>query len=117
MIWSLSPLRSIRWPELTFAERLALCLHLLRLRPTPGQLQEWNNGVEPHPTHATQGWVQFLMEIGPPALMDKIFGENKEKTETRKKLLGVAYDLALQEQRYKDGECGMSISSFAFLLP
>ena len=51
------------------------------------------------------------MEIGPPALMDKIFGENKEKTETRKKLLGVAYDLALQEQQYKEGECGMYIIS------
>jgi len=91
---------------LTGPERIALCLHLLRLRPTPAQLKAWNKDcIPPHPTHVNKGWTEFLMEIAPP----KIFAEARvpdEKTEDRQRLLAQAYDLAQREERYLDGEIG-----------
>jgi len=91
---------------LTGTERINLCLHLLRLRPTPAQLKEWNkNCVEPHPTHVTKGWTQFLVALAPPSTCDDS-REPDDKTEGRQKLLAQIYDLAEREERYLDGEIG-----------
>lgn len=89
-----------------FTERLELCVHLLRLRPTPEALEQWNEGTEPHPTHVSQGWVQFLMELAPPTCVREIRGESKERCDSREKLMTVVYDLALKEQQYDAEEYG-----------
>ena len=93
--------------SLTGTERINLCLHLLRLRPTPAQLKEWNkNCVEPHPTHVNQGWTEFLKTLAPPSTCDDPRGTD-DKTEERQKLLAQIYDLAEREERYLDGEIGL----------
>lgn len=92
---------------LTGTERINLCLHLLRLRPTPAQLKEWNKDcVEPHPTHVNRGWTDFLRELAPPSAVDDL-REPDDKTEERKKLLAQVYELAEREERYLDGEIGL----------
>jgi hypothetical protein len=92
---------------LTETERINLCLHLLRLRPTPAQLKEWNRDcVEPHKTHVNKGWTAFLRELAPPSTVDDS-REPDDKTEERQKLLAQVYDLAEREERYLDGEIGL----------
>jgi hypothetical protein len=93
--------------RLTETERINLCIHLLRLRPTPAQLKAWNKGcVEPHQTHVTRGWTEFLKELAPPSIFDEM-REPDDKTEERQKLLAQAYDLARREEEYKDGDIGL----------
>lgn len=89
-------------------ERVNLCLHLLRLRPTPAQLKEWNSSsVKPHHTHMTKGWTEFLRELAPPSIFDEARELDGGKTEERKKLLAQIYDLAKQEEDYQNGEIGL----------
>jgi len=88
-------------------ERINLCLHLLRLRPTPAQLKEWNkNCVEPHPTHVNRGWTEFLKNLAPPSIVNDS-REPDDKTEERQKLLDQIYDLTDREERYVNGEIGL----------
>lgn len=92
---------------LTATERINLCLHLLRLRPTPAQLKEWNRDcVEPHKTHVNKGWTAFLRELAPPSIVDDS-REPDDKTEERQKLLAQVYELTEREERYLDGEIGL----------
>jgi hypothetical protein len=96
---------------LTETERISLCVHLLRLRPTPAQLKEWNKGcVEPHQTHVAKGWTEFLKELAPPSMFDEM-REPDDKREEREKLLAQAYDLAKREEQYEEGEIGMCFSN------
>lgn len=93
--------------KLIVTERVSLCLHLLRLRPTPAKLKEWNNGsVEPHQTHVTKGWTEFLKELAPPSGFDEM-REPDGKNEERRKLLAQIYDIAKREEDYKNGEIGL----------
>jgi len=93
---------------LTRTERIHLCLHLLRLRPTPAQLKQWNKDcAEPHQTHVTKGWTEFLKELAPPAVVFDESREPSDKTEERQKLLAQAYDLAYREEQYVNGEIGL----------
>lgn len=87
-------------------------MHLLRLRPSPKQLSIWNNGLEPHPIHATEGWVQFLQTLAPLSSLSDMHGETKERTQKRQQLLSVVYDLAQEDENFHNGECGM----FAMIL-
>jgi hypothetical protein len=88
-------------------ERINLCLHLLRLRPTPAQLKEWNkNCVEPHPSHVNKGWTAFLKELAPPSTCDDL-RDKDDKSAERQKLLAQVYELAEREERYVDGEIGL----------
>lgn len=101
---------------LTGTERINLCLHLLRLRPTPAQLKEWNKDcVEPHPTHVNRGWTDFLKELAPPSTVDDS-REPDDKTEERKKLLAQVYELAEREERYLDDEIGLLHSDYMIAL-
>lgn len=47
------------------------------------------------------------MELAPPASFWEMRGETRERSENREKLMKTVYDLALEEQRYEDGEYGM----------
>lgn len=93
--------------KLIVTERVSLCLHLLRLRPTPAKLKEWNkSSVEPHQTHVTKGWTEFLKELAPPSCLDDA-REPDGKIEERKKLLAQIYDIAKREEDYLNGEIGL----------
>jgi hypothetical protein len=91
---------------LTWAERLELCLSLLRLRPNPKALKAWNKDtVEPHHTHVTRGWTQFLEELAPPSLLSEM-REPEKRTQRRQKALNDLYKVALMEQDYLEGAIG-----------
>ncbi|KAM0714364.1 hypothetical protein Q7P37_010151 [Cladosporium fusiforme] len=85
-------------------ERINLCLHLLRLRPDPAKLKEWNEGsIEPHQTHLTKGWTEFLMELAPPSIFVEL-RESDDKTQHRQKLLAQIYELASREEDFERGD-------------
>lgn len=80
----------------------------MRLRPTPAQLKKWNKGTaEPHQTHVTKGWTEFLKELAPPSIFDEM-REPDDKKDERQKLLAQTYDLAKREEEYKNGDIGWS---------
>lgn len=84
-----------------------MCLHLLRLRPTPEQLNAWNKGCSPpNPTHVNQGWTAFLEELAPVSVLDELREAKTEKAEKRKELMQQMYHIAAHEQSYLDGEIG-----------
>ena len=91
---------------------MTLCIHLLRLRPTPAQLKEWNEDKsEPHPTHAAEGWTAFLQELAGPSVFDDLQKEDKKKTESKKELLRELYEVAGKEEEFLKGERGQSLPS------
>lgn len=90
-------------------ERMKLCLHLLRLRPTPQQLQAWNdNTTEPNKTHITRGWTEFLKELAGPDILDDLPREAPNRVELRKTLLSQMYTVAAMEEQYQNDEIGES---------
>jgi hypothetical protein len=89
-------------------ERISLCLHLLRLRPTPEDLKQWNKGcVEPHQTHVAKGWTEFLKELAPPSIFDDMREPEIKEQQERQKLLSQIYDLTKKEEEYRTGEIGL----------
>lgn len=98
---------------LTEVERMTLCIHLLRLRPTPAQLKEWNDDKsDPHPTHVARGWTAFLKELAGASVFDDLQKEEKRKTESRKDLLSELYEVASMEEAFVNGEIGRSSAVF-----
>lgn len=88
---------------------MTLCIHLLRLRPTPAQLKEWNEDKsDPHPTHLMQGWTAFLEELAGASVFDDLQKEDKRKTESKKELLRELYEVAYMEERFWNDEIGRS---------
>lgn len=86
---------------------MALCLHILRLRPTYEQLAEWNDDVtEISKTFEMHGWTAFLKELTPASLFDGLDSEKPGKRTRRSKLLNDLYEIAEQEERHLNGECG-----------
>ncbi|KAK6437030.1 hypothetical protein LTR95_006778 [Oleoguttula sp. CCFEE 5521] len=84
-------------------ERLNLCMHLLRLRPTPDQLAVWNHdNAEVRNTHRTQGWTEFLQELAGEPVVCAIGGP-EDKEGKRKELLKKLYCVAKLEQDFVDG--------------
>lgn len=87
---------------------MTLCIHLLRLRPTPAQLKIWNEDKsEPHPTHVTKGWTAFLEELAGVSIFDDLQKEDKKKTESKKELLKEMYHVAGMEESFEIGELGV----------
>ena len=85
---------------------MELCIHLLRLRPEPGQLKKWNNNtIEPHQTHVDRGWTAFLQELAPPSLLCEM-RETEEKTKKRQMMVKDMYLLAEMEEQYQRNEIG-----------
>ena len=87
---------------------MTLCIHLLRLRPTPAQLKVWNEDKsEPHPTHVTKGWTAFLEELAGVSIFDDLQKEDKKKTESKRELLKEMYEVARLEESFEVGEIGV----------
>lgn len=94
-------------PMLTCAERMKLCLHLLRLRPSPEQLKAWNQDkTEPHIIHRTVGWTAFLQELAGVDIFDDLPKEDSKRTLQRQELLRQMYDVAKMEEEYQIGGIG-----------
>lgn len=86
---------------------MTLCIHLLRLRPTPAQLKEWNEDKsDPHPIHLLQGWTAFLEELAGASVFDDLQKEDKRKTDSKKDLLRQLYEVASKEEAFVNGEIG-----------
>ncbi|QIW99585.1 hypothetical protein AMS68_005103 [Peltaster fructicola] len=81
-------------------KRLNLCLHLLRLRPKPGQLQEWNGDPEmPHSSHNLSEWTKFLQHTASIDVL-KDLRESEQSIESRVKYLKELYTVAQMEEDY-----------------
>lgn len=94
---------------LTRAERMKLCLHLLRLRPSPEQLKAWNQDkTEPHVIHRTVGWTAFLQDLAGVDIFDDLPKEDLKRTVQRQELLRQMYDVAKMEEEYQIGGIGES---------
>jgi hypothetical protein len=78
---------------------MALCLHLLTLRPSPAQLEAWNQGTPAHPILIKHGWTAFLKEHAGTAIFDNENGIDDERTLERKRLLNELYQVAAEVER------------------
>jgi hypothetical protein len=84
-------------------DRNKLLLHILRLRPSPEQLLEWNNNVpDPSQTHIKGEWTQWLKKLAPPDFVDDIDNVKPEKVEQRRKHLEQLYTVADMEEKYEE---------------
>lgn len=91
-------------------ERMKLCLHLLRLRPTPQQLRAWNDETTEHnKTHVSRGWTAFLEELAGPDLFDDLPREAPNRVQLRRTLLAQMYEVAALEEQFDNGEVGECI--------
>ncbi|KAF7189945.1 hypothetical protein HII31_08767 [Pseudocercospora fuligena] len=107
--WPTTGCRFIEPDHIRREERMELCLHLLRLRPSPEKLKAWNNhDVDPNPTHVTEGWTAFLNELAGPEIFDDLPKESPERTKMRLALMKQMYDIARMEEDHsigaRDGE-------------
>ena len=96
---------------------MALCMHLLRLRPTVQQLRSWNkDAVEPYKTLDTRGWTAFLRELTPASILEGLGPkvEPDEKLERRQKIMDDMYDVAEKEEGFLRGERGSCLIFFLF---
>lgn len=88
---------------------MALCMHLLRLRPTVEQLRSWNHELnEPYQMLEECGWTAFLRRLTPPSTLEGLGAkyESADKLEKRQKALNDLYDIAEKEEQYIRGEYG-----------
>lgn len=90
---------------------MALCLHILRLRPSPQELKAWNrdeaDAKQPTKTHEQGYWTAFLKELAPPTILDDLSaGEPIEKIERKRKIMLKMYEIAEKEECYADEGCG-----------
>ncbi|SMR64790.1 unnamed protein product [Zymoseptoria tritici ST99CH_3D1] len=77
----------------------ALCLHLLRLRPSPADLKAWNNtAIEPNETCAEQGWTAYLRGLIKEELFANLPGNSRESAEQRQRNLDRMFELASMEE-------------------
>lgn len=85
-------------------ERMGLCLHLLRLRPTPSQLEEWNRyDTPPSKTHTERGWTAWLEELAGPEVFDEVPKEATHRLKYRRQLMKDMYEVARMEEEYLGG--------------
>ncbi|KAK5166127.1 uncharacterized protein LTR77_008388 [Saxophila tyrrhenica] len=83
--------------------RMKLCLHLLRLRPTPEKAREWSGSTERTSltdTHEFYGWTEFLKQMTPVSLFDGLEPDKTEKKKRREIVLDLMYKVADMEERY-----------------
>lgn len=89
-------------------ERMGLCLHLLRLRPTPAQLVEWNkNDFVASKTHIRHGWTMWLKELAGPEVFEELSKDADHRVKHRQKLMEQMYEVARMEEEYLDDAIGM----------
>jgi hypothetical protein len=88
-------------------ERVRLCVHLLRLRPSPEELNHWNNSdTEPNPTHVNEGWTAFLAELAGPEIFDELPKESPKRAEKRRDFMSQMYACAAMEEQFVIGARG-----------
>lgn len=87
-----------------------LCVHLLRLRPSKAQLNEWNKGLNvPYLALQAEHWTEFLREATSVTILDALGQktlEPEEKLRQREKILGDIFYVAAAEEAYQKGERG-----------
>lgn len=89
-------------------ERMGLCLHLLRLRPSPSQLEEWNRyDTPPSKTHIERGWTAWLEELAGPEVFDEVPKDASHRLKYRRQLMKDMYEVARMEEEYLGGALGM----------
>jgi hypothetical protein len=91
-------------------ERMALCLHLLRLRPTADQLAEWygsNDATEVKEKYAREGWTEFLKQMTPTDVFAGLDCSYDEKRRRRMAIMEQMWNVAKLEEQCKNGEIGM----------
>jgi len=76
-------------------------LHLLRLRPGPGELKRMN-GDNCEPLHYIGRWTEFLEDVAPAKILDGLEPTNRVRQDKRRQLLGQIYDVARMEEAYVD---------------
>ncbi|PPJ50421.1 hypothetical protein CBER1_05541 [Cercospora berteroae] len=82
-------------------ERTGLCLHLLRLRPSPDQLKKWNRyDTEPSKTHIERGWTAWLQELSGHEVFDDLPKGSSYRIEHRRSLMDQMYAVAEMEEDY-----------------
>lgn len=76
-------------------------MHLLRLRPTPKQLQEWNGDrTEPNRQHLPCGWTDFIEKLTPLSLLQDVDGEPQQKIVRRPHVIRDLFMIAKMEEDY-----------------
>lgn len=86
---------------------MRLCLHLLRLRPTPAQLEQWNRfDTAPSKTHQLRGWTAWLKELAGPEIFDDLPREPCHRTKYRRELMAQMYEVAEMEEDYLNDAIG-----------
>lgn len=89
-------------------ERTGLCLHLLRLRPSPDQLKKWNRyDTEPSKTHIERGWTAWLQELAGHEVFDDLPKGSSHRIEHRRSLMDQMYAVAEMEEDFLNGAIGM----------
>ncbi|KAF2212035.1 hypothetical protein CERZMDRAFT_84978 [Cercospora zeae-maydis SCOH1-5] len=100
------------WPEMQICrfiepdhikreERTGLCLHFLRLRPSPDQLKKWNRcDMEPSTTHIERGWTAWLRELAGHEVFDDLPKGSSHRIEHRRCLMDQMYAVAEMEEEY-----------------
>ncbi|SMY30180.1 unnamed protein product [Zymoseptoria tritici ST99CH_1A5] len=77
----------------------ALCLYLLRLRPSPADLKAWNyTAIKPNETCAEQGWTAYLRGLIKEELFANLPGNSRESAEQRQRNLDRMFELASMEE-------------------
>lgn len=82
-------------------ERTRLCMHILRLRPTPQHLASWNSSTTEHnKVHASSGWTEFLRSLAGPNIFDDLTDQRSDKLKLRRALLSEIYSIAALEEQF-----------------
>ncbi|KAM3417661.1 hypothetical protein BST61_g5897 [Cercospora zeina] len=85
-------------------ERTGLCLHFLRLRPSPDQLKKWNRyDTEPSKTHIERGWTAWLRELAGHEVFDDLPKNSSHRIEHRRCLMDQMYAVAQMEEDFANG--------------
>lgn len=85
---------------------MALCLHILRLRPNVDQLVDWNqnrDADELRKTYESHGWTGLLKQMTPKTIFDGLDSDQPEKRRRRDTILTQMYDVAQMEEEYLQG--------------
>lgn len=89
--------------------RMALALHILRLRPDLDTLRKYNNGVQLHTKQLkAERWTEFLESLTHSTIFDALEKkpEPEAKLKLRQKILRQIYFVAKAEEEYLKGERG-----------
>lgn len=99
--------------SLTATERMGLCLHLARLRPTLEHRKAWSG--EDDDTKLPLSWTEFLKSLAPPSIAGEVGIKDPEEVDRRRQLLEKMYAILAAEHDYQEGVIGKCMASSCFL--